>query len=143
MIPQSEEPPSDKGNDQLVNSPAGPWELLLRKYVHVWLWSILFGTSTGLLYTLTDFRVGDWKGLGFLITIPAVLAAILALQSWLHLYSALRVYLLPEFTGTRKPDEKVFSWHLTRSFFYLILASVFRIAIGIIDFALSTLGSLS
>jgi hypothetical protein len=35
------------------------FEELLRKYLAVWLWSILFGGTTGLTYTMLSFYSGE------------------------------------------------------------------------------------
>jgi len=52
--------------DDLPNST----DRLLRKYIHVWLWSILFGAASGLAYTFIGVRVSrPWGALGMPIIV--------------------------------------------------------------------------
>lgn len=70
---------------------------LLSKYIAVWLWSILFGTTTGVLYSFLSFHLDRWGGLGMIIAVPAMLALLFALMSWGHLYWGLKDFLIPRF----------------------------------------------
>jgi hypothetical protein len=80
-----------------TQSESPKFEALLSKYIAVWLWSILFGTTTGVLYSFLSFRLERWGGLGMIIAIPAILALLFALMSWGHLYWGLKYFLIPRF----------------------------------------------
>lgn len=119
-----------------------PLEMLLNRYVAVWLWSIVFGASTGLLYSLVSFsyRTGKLSYLTYVLLMPAVLSLIFALQTWMMLLGGLRCYLLPRFfpsVGASAPDEARFAYLIQRSFFYLILASVMRVTAAILEMLLT------
>ena len=114
---------------------------LLDKYVSVWLWSILFGTSTGLLYTLTSYRSDSWRGFGLALAFPAFGALLCALQSWMQLLTGLRRFLLPRFILHRDMDkeaEEKFAYNLSRSFYYLVLASAMRIVLSLSELLLNS-----
>ncbi len=113
-------------------------EQLLAKYISVWLWSILFGASTGLLYALSDIRARDWAKLSVVFAIPAVLAFAFALISWWHLLSGLRQYLIPIYVLQHaEADRYEFAYHLSRAFQFMIYASVMRILVTVVELALA------
>ena len=115
------------------------FDQLLSKYVGVWLWTILFGTTTGVLYSFLTFRYERWGSIGVVLAVPAMLALILALLSWQQLYSGLHTYLLPKFLATKPDDEldpKRFAYTLQRSFFYFILAAALRALSSIFEILL-------
>jgi hypothetical protein len=112
------------------------FDRLLNKYIAVWLWSILFGTTTGVLYSFLSFRYERWGTIGIVLVVPAVFALVLALMSWLQLYAALRRYLLPKFFSSRadrEPDPELFAYHLLRAFFYFIFAASVRALASIME----------
>ena len=116
-------------------------DLLLNKYVSVWLWSILFGTTTGVLYSFLSFRFERWGGLGLILLIPALAALILAIFSWLMLYRALSGYLIPRFILNQSKyedsDPDFFAYHIRRAFLYFVFAAGFRALASLLELALA------
>jgi hypothetical protein len=75
---------------------AAATEVLVRKYLAVWLWSILFGGTTGLTYTMISFQTGErWGALGLSLAVLTFLAIYLLAFAWLQLYKYLRTFLIP------------------------------------------------
>ncbi len=110
------------------------WDRLLAKYTSVWIWSILFGASTGLAFSfLTLDRWGDWGRLSILPSAIASMAAIMLLFSWYLLYRYLCVYILPciLFPNERNAHEirergEHASWIIQRAFLSLLVAVLIR-----------------
>ena len=78
------------------------WDRLLRKYVSVWLWSILFGATTGLGTGLAYLSFGGgarWGPLGPVILATALSGVAVVLSAWWSLYLYLVRVLLPQFFG--------------------------------------------
>lgn len=123
----------------------GHLDQLLNKYVSVWLWSILFGTTTGVLYTFLNLRFDRWGGLGLILVLPALFSLILAILSWLRLYHALAGYLIPRFildTPTGKSDQEFFAYQIRRSFFYFVCAAAFRAIASLLELVLASSSSM-
>jgi hypothetical protein len=78
---------------------------VLDRYVAVWIWSVLFGTSTGLLFSLSNINARPWGSLGLPIALFSVLALFMAFASWQALYRALRHHILPQFFPKDFPRE--------------------------------------
>ena len=134
----SDPPPRGAGNMHIYNL-----DRLLSKYVAVWLWSIIFGTTTGVLYSFLSFRYDRWGGLGIVLLIPAIVSLTLAILSWLSLYRGLSNYLIPLFF--RNPEANIvdlagehFSYNLKRAFMYFIYAAAFRAFAGLLELLLSS-----
>jgi hypothetical protein len=122
------------------------FDRLLIKYIAVWLWSILFGTSTGVLYSFLGFRYDRWGGLGLVLLIPSLLSLVAALLSWFSLYNALRKYLLPKFFSQPDievdVDPRVFAIYIRQSFYFFVMAAFFRAVAAIIELLLASAQSL-
>lgn len=116
------------------------WEMLLNKYVAVWLWSILFGTTTGVLYSFLSFRYDQWGSLAFVLTIPAAAALILSIGAWLQLYRALTRFLIPRYilNDPAPHSEQVFAYCLQRAFLYFVSAAALRATASILEIALAS-----
>jgi len=71
---------------------------LLDRYITVWIWSVLFGASTGLVISLityrTDVRWGLLNGLLLFFLFISISAAVI---SWRALMQYMSVYLIPKF----------------------------------------------
>lgn len=86
-----------ESSDHLERSSDKKFDELLSKYLSVWIWSILFTTTTGVLYSFLSFHLDRWGGLAIVIALPAILALLFALASWAHLYWGLQRFLIPRF----------------------------------------------
>jgi hypothetical protein len=114
---------------------------LLDRYVSVWLWSILFGSTSGVAYTLLSLRSSSWGKLGAVFLFPAAMVFACATLAWLHLYRGLRCYLLPTFLPMMRgeADPLRFGISLRQAFYFLFLAFVFRISTSLLELALGVL----
>lgn len=114
---------------------------LLDKYVAVWIWSILFGTSTGLLYAFSETRWRDWGLLTAALAVPAVLGFGFAFMAWRHLLRGLRRYLIPTYV-LRVPNADVqeFSYDLSRAIAFVINAALFKVVLAVLEVALAAFG---
>jgi hypothetical protein len=73
-------------------------EHLLSKYVHVWLWSILFGATTALTYSFMGLgMLRTLSGLNAVFVALALFGVLAALGAWLSLYDYLDGFLIPAF----------------------------------------------
>ena len=118
------------------------WDELLSKYVSVWMWSILFGTTTGVLYSFLSFRLDHWGGLAVMLAFPALLSIIFAVASWLNLYRGLSEFLIPRFilgVPAEHSDRERFAYTLRRAFFMFIWAASFRALASVLELALSSI----
>jgi len=120
------------------------WEMLLNKYVSVWLWSILFGTTTGVLYSFLSFRYERWGDLGAVLVIPALGSLLLAVGAWLQLYRALTRFLIPRYVLNARSDgsEEVFAYCLRRAFLYFVSAAALRAVASILEILLAAAGGM-
>lgn len=129
-------PSSDQPSDKLDN--------LLAKYVSVWLWSIIFGATTGVLYSFLSFRFDRWGVLALALVIPAIASLLSALMSWRHVYVAMVDYLLPKFVyeSARDLDPKQFAYQLSRAFQYFMFAAGFRALAAFMEIAFASTSSI-
>jgi hypothetical protein len=134
-----------ENRDSSTSSAAQPdthLDQLLNKYVSVWLWSILFGTTTGVLYSFLSFRYDRWGGLGLILIIPALASLMLAILSWLRLYHALAGYLIPRFilneSHEEEADPRFFAYQIRRAFLYFVYAAAFRAVASLLELALAS-----
>jgi hypothetical protein len=114
---------------------------LLDRYVAVWIWSILFGTSTGLLYAFSETRWRDWGPLTAALAIPAVFGFAFAFMAWRHLLRGLRRYVIPTYVlRTRDTDVEEFSKDLSRAIAFVINAALFKVVLAVVEVALAAFG---
>jgi hypothetical protein len=114
---------------------------LLNKYVAVWLWSILFGATTGVGYTVISLRTSSWGRLGAMLILPGMIVLVFTAAAWAQLYQAFVGYLLPVFFENRCDEESMskFRYALRRAFLYLFMASLIRILGWLFEMGLSAL----
>jgi hypothetical protein len=121
------------------------FDRLLNKYVAVWLWSIIFGATTGVIYSFLNFRTDRWGWFGLLMLIPIILAFLAYLLSSHRLYKALKCYLLPKFFLPSFIDNEensiLFIDYIKQSFYFFIVAVSFRLLISILEIIFGALGS--
>lgn len=112
-------------------------DTLLRKYLSVWLWSILFGGATTLTFSLVNIR--DYEKWGTLTTVISMLLTIsivFLIIAWMTLFQFLKSYLIGTvFVGrTEKDNEEErekYGKYLSMSFYALIMAGILRLMIEI------------
>ncbi|PYV97091.1 MAG: hypothetical protein DMG89_15665 [Acidobacteria bacterium] len=118
------------------------WDHLLSKYIHVWLWSILFSATTGVGYMLVAYRGERWGSLSIGILIIVAFGAVSVLLSLYSLGRFLVGYLLPAFfteATIDEADKKRAGTRLAKSFRFLILAILARLVIGAAESVLAIL----
>ena len=123
-------------------SPPDVWDRLLGKYVIVWLWSILFGSTTalgtGLAYL--SFSSGRWGPLVPPLLITALSGVAFVVNAWWSLYLFLVRVLLPQFFGGRPVEIHPSSGrYLSRAFQSMFIASVIGMITLIMKFAVEAL----
>jgi hypothetical protein len=82
---------------------------LLSRYAALWLWSIILGTTSGLLWSSYYFRAEQYGHNTLLFLTPAFASLAFSIRSLLALRSMLFNYLLPEFFAT--DDKKLRNIH--------------------------------
>jgi hypothetical protein len=110
-------------------SPNGNLDMLLRKYIAVWLWSILFGGTTGLTYTLISYSSGDhWGHLGLVLGAMTACGIYVLLLAWFYLYIYLKNHLIPVVVMGKDIEDPSFLERggriLTRAYMLMIIAGV-------------------
>jgi len=115
---------------------------LLSKYILVWIWSILFGASSGLIYSLIEYRPERWGILALPLLFVSLLGMFFAFGSFLTLFRYLLNYLLPIFYGRPVPlDEDGFQKSaviLKRAIVYLVAAAVARALMALAEIGLTS-----
>ena len=112
---------------------------VLGKYVSVWLWSILFGANSALLYSFASMRLDrPWGSLGLLLAIPFAIGALFGLIALFYLLRYLTRYLLPVFLEGKVVEETGKgaggaspSRYLAAAFRSIALAFAMRLAIAL------------
>jgi glucan phosphoethanolaminetransferase (alkaline phosphatase superfamily) len=110
-------------------------DALLRKYLSVWLWSILFGGATTLTFSLVNIR--DYEKWGMLTSVTSMLLAIsivFLVIAWMALFQFLKTYLIGTvFVGRDEEDDskkrEKSGRYLSMSFYALIMAGILRLMI--------------
>lgn len=129
------------------NNSKSSFEVLLSKYIAVWIWSILFGTLTGLTYSFLSSRIVNWGPLALLPAIPLVIGIWATLLTWSSLYKYLIYYLIPSFIHNTKNEDgneelidskKPARW-LRQVFLMMIVAVAMRLVMELIIIVLGTL----
>ena len=118
---------------------------LLSKYISVWLWSILFGGTTGLTYTLINYESQEkWGVLAIALTFFTIVGISFLLISWHYLYLYLSKVIIPQFISHNFKDNKEFHEMsgriLRKAYLSMIQAGVFGLAAKLIPFIFSSFG---
>jgi len=137
-----------------LTSKTTQWDNLLAKYVRVWIWSILFGATSGLSYAYFGVRLDrPWGPLAALPLALFVVGVLSALGSWWSLLVHLRYSILPTFFDysrhTRYIDDPKYSdWIRKRSvssiikaYQFLLIAGMARLALAMSDLIFEVLRS--
>jgi hypothetical protein len=118
---------------------------LLSKYLLVWIWSVLFGASSGLFYSFVGFGSSrPWGPLNLLLAILAAISLLSLVISNLALFRFLTLYLIPKFlvTSIKEDEDRVNhkSAILLRSAFaYMIFGAVARVLMTLAELIFSSL----
>ena len=127
MAENMDESPQRSATTETSQSTA-EFERLLRKYLAVWLWSILFGGTTGLTYTMISFSTGErWGVLGLSLAVSTFFAICLLAMAWWQLYTYLRGFLIPQvLLGQQVGDDASIRGGqiLGRAYLLMILAGI-------------------
>jgi ABC-type sugar transport system permease subunit len=115
---------------------------LLDKYISVWLWSVLFGASTGLVLSLITYRTdARWGLLNAILLFVLLISVLAAVVSWRALLRYMSTYLIPKFLlhsfGAKKEKdiEEIAAKELRRAFEYLVIAASFRVVLTLLEMA--------
>lgn len=130
------------------------WDDLLSKYVQVWIWSVLFGATSGLSYAYFGIRFDrPWGPLAALPLIIFGVGVIAALGAWWCLLVHLRYSILPTFFGYkhaafRDRDPRYAEWahrrsvaSITRAYQFLLLGGIARLFLAMSDLIFEVLRS--
>jgi hypothetical protein len=132
------------------------WDELLSKYVQVWIWSLLFGATSGLSYAYIGIRFDrPWGPLAVLPLAIFGVGVIAALGAWWCLLVHLRYSILPTFFGYKRAtapnDETEYAeWahrrsvvSITKTYQFLLLGGIARLLLAMSDLIFEVLrGSL-
>lgn len=124
------------------------WEILFRKYARIWIWSILFGSVTGLGFSYLGVRVdGRWGPVSLLPLILLLTGIFSTLGAWLRLFSYLKQVILPLLFEADYNLEEADSARVKRgatrdiaqAYQYLLLAGITRLLIAATELLFQTL----
>lgn len=132
------------------------WNLLFKKFVSIWVWSILFSSITGLgisyMQVSTVSKIPDFHGISLFVTLIQLLiilaAAIIAVIAYINLFHYFRLSILPilvdvdvlEGMGNYEPSVRTRKslFALTKAYKLLIASGVIRMASWFIDYLYSS-----
>jgi hypothetical protein len=119
---------------------ASEWDRLLIKYVYVWLWSVLLGTTTTVAFSFISYRSERWGILGIGLVALQLIGGMCVAVALFALARFLQGFMLPIFFGGEESDrsqQKSAARLLGRSFRYLIFAVIFRFLMSATELVLS------
>ena len=115
----------------------------LSKYILVWLWSILFGASSGLMYSLIEYRPERWGQLALPLLVLSILGILCAFAALIVLIRYLLKFLIPSLFFRQDPNiaeaGKFAANYLTRACWYLVFAALARAGMAICEITFSYL----
>lgn len=111
---------------------------ILKKYISVWIWSIIFGAAYSLTSNIFLTKSFDkWGPLSILFILIYTYLVIFLLLSWINLYRYLVRFILPKFFLLKNEldenETKLTNNFLRRSFMFLIIAAFLRILIPLVE----------
>src|SRR4051812_5064376 len=123
--------------DNSVEEVRSSIDILLQKYLRVWIWSIIFGLNSTLTLTLsTQTIVGKYNSfVSLILSIPLIMAAFTIILSWYFLLLFMKTNLMPllgfhYYSGKFSGEERSYRY-LYAAFQFSIFAVMLR-AFGII-----------
>jgi hypothetical protein len=121
-----------------------PWEALLRKYVSVWIWSILMGVTISVAISFVGVRSSAVRGLvGVALAFPILAGVIAAYGGLMHLLQYLRHHIIPTFLGDSSEREEYIensertAFHLYLALKFLIYAILLRLITAALEVAIN------
>lgn len=115
---------------------------LLSKYISVWVWSILFGTTIGLIYTFLNYRPSDrWGTLTLLLIILVVIGSVSAGMALICQLPYLTRIMIPTFfLGIVNSEEETTLQvrKLRKSVSFIILALILRLTMVLVELGFSS-----
>lgn len=114
-------------------------EKLLSKYIAVWIWSILFGASSGLIYSLIEYRPEKWGQLAVTLLLFSAIGIVFAFLSLILLIRYLIKILLPTIfrsSDSAQIDSKLSLLsvaYLSRATWFLVFAAIARAGMAIAE----------
>jgi len=133
MEPTTNEKISDKeetAGTEATTQQNSIYDELLSKYIAVWIWSIMFGSVSGLFYSSSASARGysdRWVAFIALSLITSSIGLVAVLIAYRELYKCLKEYLLPRFFMKDKGDTEAFVRHIKNAFLMLFVALLVRI----------------
>jgi hypothetical protein len=122
------------------DDPADRWDALLSKYVRVWLWSVLLGTTSALSYSYVNVHFDrPWGSLASLPLLLMVLGTTAAFASWFNLLAYLRMEIIPTFftpPGDRRKDWETTSRasrQLVMAYQFFLISALTRLSLVVSD----------
>lgn len=118
---------------------------ILSKYLSVWIWSALFGGSSGLFYFVVNTNMNERYGIisriGFIM---AIFAGAFVVLSYANLYLFLKKHIIP---GLIIQEDRIFEveilkrnvQHLSLSFYWMILGMLFKISYEVMKLLFNSL----
>jgi hypothetical protein len=89
-------PGSASPDDGGATSESSVFLRLINRYISVWVWSILFGLTTSLSFTITNVRnIGRFGELSLVIGALYLVSALFVFHAWFILLGYLRNLLIP------------------------------------------------
>ena len=83
------------------------WDVLLSKYVSVWIWSIIFGSTTGLVYSFSGMVNPErWSQLNTLLLGWYLMGTMSTVSSLFYLYFYLTRSIIPQFLIVNVDERK-------------------------------------
>jgi hypothetical protein len=128
----------------VVKPTSSDLERMFRKYVSVWVWSVIFGMNTGLTFNLTT-QTQRWGDRGLVLVGIYLVSVITITLSWIALLGYLSDPIIPALAGridskeNYLPSSRVFLLH--RALALAIVATFLRLFIGAIEMTLMAVSS--
>ena len=105
-------------------------DVIVAKYMKIWIWSILFGANSTLTYALSNSFVRDsWGILALGIAAIAMYGVMLTFVSWKQLIGFFKHAIIPSLFQNREQnfsetELKEHSLYLERAFYYMVYATM-------------------
>lgn len=138
--PKQDEVEQTKSDANLVRQ-SSIYDVLLSKYIAVWLWSIIFGAVSGVFYSFISYRgYGENFRLLYLFSsVTTTIGIAAAVVSFFSLYKALVNYLIPKFFLDKEPRAEILAGSLKNAFLMLIISLVVRLTLSLFEVYLTSL----
>jgi len=137
----------------MKNQEQSNWDLILSKYISIWIWSILFGATASMTYRMINILPSgrDWGVLSIGFGVILIYGLLFLFMSWTSLYKYLDKYIIPKFfprtdkeeeqeDSKGEPEEELNSHaiYLKKAFKYLIWAALIMVAVEIAELILTS-----